>query len=237
MTEIIPFNNDPTEEKPERRVTEVLIVASQELIRDVLRSTLASTDSIRVIGESRQGSEAMRAVEELKPDVVLVESQIGPEAEGVRSGYRFKAARPSLGIVVLAEGLSSDVMQYLTSKTKTGWSFISRSAALDSSRLVQAIEKSAGGTGIIDTGSERSANNSSVPVLERLTGIQTQVLELVAAGMSDDGIATALSLMLEEAETLIESLYVDMHIEDGPRIDRRVIATLVYLRETVKLRS
>lgn len=236
MTEIIPFNSD-YRCNPSRCVTDVLIVASQELIRDALRSTLASVNNVHVIGESEHGEMAMRAVEELKPDVVIIESRIGPDAEGVRSGYRFKAARPSLGIVVLADGFGQDVVQYLSAKTVSGWSFITRSAALEPQRLWRAIDSSARGLGTIDPGLEHSAAESSASVLERLTVEQARALELIAAGVSDHGVASRLALTQAETHTLIKSLYADMHIDDGPRIDQRVVATLVYLRETVRLRD
>lgn len=236
MTEIIPFNTDFTG-PPSRSITDVLIVASQELIRDVLRSTLSSVDRVHVIGESENGEKAMRAVEELKPDVVVIESRIGPDAEGVRSGYRFKAARPSMGIVVLADGFGPDVMQYLTSKTASGWSFITRAAALEPQRLWRAIDTSARGLGAIDPGLERFAVETGAPLLERLTVEQCRAIELIAAGISDRGIASMMELTQSETSSLIESLYADMHIKAGQRIERRVVATLVYLRETVRLRN
>ncbi len=237
LAEIIPFDNNDSGGKPQKRVTEVLIVASQELIRDVLRTTLSSIDQVHVIGEACHGDDAMRAVEELRPDAIVIESSIGPNAEGVRSGYRFKAARPSLGIVVLADNFGEDVVSYLTGKTASGWSFITRSAALDAQRLWRALDSATRGHGTIDPGLERSAVDTGVSVLERLTGQQVRVLELVAAGVSDAGIARRLALTESETHTVIESLFDDMHITSGDRIDRRVVATLVYLKETVKIRN
>ncbi len=236
MTEIIPFDRDLVGQ-PFKRITEVLIVASQELIRDVLRSTLASVDQVRVIGESRQGEDAMQAVEELRPDVVVIESQIGPDAEGIRSGYLFKAARPSLGIVVLAHGFGPEAMQYLTGKAPFGWSFITRAASLEPQRLRKAITSAGSGHGVVDPGLERAPNDSYIPMLERLTAQQASALELVAAGISDSGIAHRLALTMAETHELIESLYCDLRIDTGPRVDRRVVATLVYLRETVRIRN
>lgn len=212
-------------------------MASQELMRDVVRGTLSSIEQVRVIGEARQGDDAMQAVEELRPDVVVIESQIGPDAEGVRSGYRLKAARPSLGVVVVAQGFGEDVVHYLSGKVATGWSFITRAAALDSERLWRAIEGATKGEGIIDPGLERTTNDMGVPLMERLTVQQARALELLAAGISNSGIASRLALTISETETLIESLLDDMHIEGGPRVDRRVVATLVYLRETVRLHN
>lgn len=236
MTEIIPFNRDFPDRAP-KRITEVLIVASQELIRDVLRTTLSSIDNVRVIGESGHGDAAIQAAEELHPDVVVIESHIGPEAEGVRSGYRLKAARPSLGIVVVAHRFGDDVMDYLRGKTKAGWSFITRSAALDPDRIWRAISASSRGEGAIDAGPSAHEFESGGPVLERLTLQQRRALELLAAGVSDSGIANRMALTGAEAQLLVESLYDDMHVETGPRVDPRVVATLVYLKETVRLRS
>ncbi len=236
MTEIIPFDNNYPP-RPAKHVIEVLIVASQELIRDVVRGTLSSVERINVIGEAKHGAEAMQAVEELKPDVVVIESQIGPDAEGVRSGYRFKAARPSMGVVVIAQGFGEDVVQYLSEKASSGWSFVTRAAALDSSRLWRAVDGAYRGNGVVDPVLEREEPDLTGPVLERLTSEQCKALELLAAGISDTGIAAQLDLTASQATELIESLYDDLRIDTGPRVDRRVIAVLVYLRETVRLRS
>ncbi len=236
MPEIIPFDRDFSDPEPDR-TTEVLVIASQELIRDVVRSTLSAVDQVHVIGESKQGDAAMQAVEELRPDVVVIESQIGPDAEGVRSGYRLKAARPSLGVVVIAQGFGPDVVHYLSGKVGSGWSFITRGAALDPARLWRAIEGASKGTGVIDPGLERSASETGVPLLERLTVQQARALELLAAGISDTGIAARLDLTKAQTHSLVESLYQDMSIDAGPRVDRRVVATLVYLRETVRLQN
>lgn len=236
MTEIIPFDRGFNDRLP-KRITEVLIVASQELFRDVLRTTLSSVDNVRVIGESKHGDSAMRAVEELRPDVVVIESQIGPDAEGVRSGYRFKAARPSLGIVVLAHGFGPEVVQYLASKTASGWSFITRAAALEPQRLWKAIESADRGTGLIDPGLQDAEASTSVSMLDRLTFEQSTALELVAAGISDSGIASRMGLAKSEVQVLLESLYDDMKIDSGPRTDRRVMATLVYLKEAVRIHN
>lgn len=232
MTEISPFDH-AAEQEPSHNATRVLIVAGEELFRDVLRRTLSNVDDVTVVGESMPGDAAIRLSENLAPDVVVIESEIGPDAEGVRSGYKIKAARPSVGIVVLATGLSSEVVKYLPARTGSGWSFLSRMASLDPQRLRRAIMASAEGFGGIDPGLERSVSITTSPLLERLTGQQGRALELLSAGASDAGIASRLDLTLLETRKLVESLYDDMHITAGPKIDRRVVAALTYLRESV----
>lgn len=231
MTEISPFDSAASGESP-RDAIRVLIVAGQELFRDVLRVKLLDFEDVKVVGEANPGDEALKACEVVTPDVVVIESEIGPDAEGVRGGYKIKAARPSVGIVVLATGLSSEIVKHLPARTGSGWSFLSRMAALDPQRLRRSIIASADGFGAIDPGLERSASSSS-SVLERLTTEQGTALGLLAAGVSDTGIADRLDLTLADARRVVESLYDDMHIVSGPKINRRVVAVLTYLRETV----
>jgi DNA-binding NarL/FixJ family response regulator len=232
MSEISPFDRSAHDEPP-GAATRVLLVAGQELFRDVLRKTLSSVTDVRIVGESEPGAAALKACDAAAPDVVVIESEIGPDAEGVRSGYKIKAARPSVGIVVLATGLSAEIVRYLPARTGSGWSFLSRVAALDPQRLHRAISAAAEGHGTIDPGLERSASATTSPLLERLTAEQGRALELLAAGVSDAGIASRLDVTVVEAKRIVESLYDDMHITAGPRIDRRVVATLTFLRESV----
>lgn len=232
MTEISPFDSAASGESP-RDAIRVLIVAGQELFRDVLRVKLLDFEDVKVVGEANPGDEALKACEVVTPDVVVIESEIGPDAEGVRSGHKIKAARPSVGIVVLTTGLSSEIVKHLPSRTGSGWSFLSRMAALDPQRLRRSIIASADGLGAIDPGLERSASSTSSSVLERLTTEQGTALGLLAAGVSDTGIADRLDLTMAEAKRVVETLYDDMHIVSGPKINRRVVAVLTYLRETV----
>ena len=235
MTEISPFDRAAFGE-PSQNALRVLLVAGQELFRDVLRKVLLDVEDVKVVGEAAPGEEALETCEALIPDVVVIESEIGPEAEGVRSGYKIKAARPSVGIVVLATGLSSDMVRYLPARTGSGWSFLTRMAALEPQRLRRSIVAAAEGHGAIDPGLERSASVTTSPLLERLTAEQGRALEMLAAGVSDTGIADRLDVTMVEARRIVESLYDDLHIISGPKIDRRVVAVLTYLRETVGAR-
>jgi DNA-binding NarL/FixJ family response regulator len=232
MTEITRFDREPGPDGA-HGATRVLVVAAQELFRDVLTGILSEISSIQIVGNSPPGHPALLAADHTSPDVVVIESEIGPEAEGVRSGYKIKAAHPSVGIVVLSSGLSQDIVRYLPARTNSGWSFLSRTAALDPLSLLKAIEASAEGRGCIDPDLERAGAPMGILPLERLTRQQVQALELIAAGASDMAIADSLNLSLVDTRRLIESTYDDMHISDSPRINRRIVATLKYLRDTV----
>ena len=213
-----------------RDTTRVLIVAAAELFRDVLLDVLANDSGISVVGHSRPGDDAIAAADRHMPDVVVIDSEIGPDAEGVRSGYKIKAAHPSIGIVVLSTALGGDLVNYLPRRTGSGWSFLSRAAALDLRSLAAAIDASASGRGSVDPALGRLNVQKGPAAMERLTAQQSQALELIAAGISDSGIADKLDLTISTALRLVDSIYDDLHIMASPLVERRVVAAMEFLK-------
>jgi DNA-binding NarL/FixJ family response regulator len=78
----------------------VLIVDDSTHARDGLRALLATWPQIAVVGEAANGQEALRLVEECRPDAVLMDVQM-PVLDGVQATRRIKEQWPTIAIVVL----------------------------------------------------------------------------------------------------------------------------------------
>ena len=78
----------------------VLIVDDHAIVRRGLASLLATTEDLVVVGEAADGSEAIRLVDELAPDVVLMDLSM-PGADGVQATATLTTAHPELHVVVL----------------------------------------------------------------------------------------------------------------------------------------
>jgi DNA-binding NarL/FixJ family response regulator len=81
-------------------VINVLIVDDHAIVRRGLASLLATTEDLIVVGEAADGSEAIRLVDQLAPDVVLMDLSL-PGADGVQATATLTAAHPGLHVVVL----------------------------------------------------------------------------------------------------------------------------------------
>jgi two-component system response regulator EvgA len=84
----------------------VLLVDDQALFREALATLLAVRDEVEVVGEAADGAEALRAVEELHPDVVLLDVQL-PDTDGFDVAARLTRMNARAPAVVLTSSRDS----------------------------------------------------------------------------------------------------------------------------------
>jgi len=79
----------------------VLVVDDQAVVRSATRSLLEATRDFVAVGEAASGVEALTAVEELGPDLVLLDVRM-PDMDGVETAARIKAARSETVVVLMS---------------------------------------------------------------------------------------------------------------------------------------
>lgn len=195
----------------------VLLADDQDLVRAGFRMILSTEPGIEVVGEARDGVEAVAAAAELRPDVVLMDVQM-PRLDGLEATRRVVAAGHGR-VVVLT---TFDREDYLFSALQAGASgFVLKNARADD--LANAVRVVARGDAllspevtrrVLDRFSTRASAAQRPDLLDALTEREAEVLRLVARGTSNAEIARALFLGEATVKTHVSRILAKLGLRD-----------------------
>jgi DNA-binding NarL/FixJ family response regulator len=215
----------------------VLVCDNESLFREILVSALDKEPTINIVGAAASGLEAIELVKESKPDVVLMDIELGDGPNGIVVATDIKEAFPDTGIVVLSAHRDKEFLAGFLDNGTSGWSFLLKQSIADVHSLARAIESAAAGQVTMDP----SVMNDLFPrrrsVLERLTHNQMEALMFISSGYADSAISEELQIDEDLVEPLLQTIYDDLHIDESEAVDQRVQATLLYLQETAQVNS
>ncbi len=212
----------------------VLICEDQGLFRDLLRITLSSQPRVEVVGAVADGVSAIRMAGELKPEVVLMDIELGCEPDGIEAGRQIRRESPKTGIVILSMHKDKEYVASLPSSQASGWSYLLKQSVSDVEALVRGIEGAAAGLMVLDPAVVEGLKPVEGSRLSRLTHRQREVLALIAEGYNNSAIAERLVLNEKSVENYINALYQELGIRRDEPVHPRVKAVLLYLEESQK---
>jgi len=178
----------------------VLVVDDHSLVRAGFRSILGDEDDIDVVGEARDGAEAVQAAMRDRPDVVLMDIRM-PGTDGLVATRRI-TAEPSLQSVKVIVLTTFDLDEYVFGALKAGASgFLLK--GVEPQALIDAVRTVAGGDALLEPGATRRlieayvtgqqapapATGAGRPLPVALTSREQEILRLIAAGWTNHEIA------------------------------------------------
>nr|WP_281386838.1 response regulator transcription factor [Jiangella mangrovi] len=196
----------------------------QRLVRAGFRSILDGEPDLDVVGEAADGAEALTRVRELRPEVVLMDVRM-PELDGLEATRQI-VADPALAGVRVVILTTFDLDDYVYGALRAGASgFLVKDT--EPMELIHAVRVVARGDALIAPSITRRliseiAGRAAKPVpnarLNALTEREREVLELVAAGLSNDEIADRLVLSPATAKTHVSRILTKLDARDRAQL-------------------
>jgi len=205
-------NGDDIVDKPIR----VLLADDHNLVRAGLRSLLTTTSGIEVVAEACNGREALRLIEEHRPDVVLMDFHM-PELNGLDATARSVVSHPSARIIILSMNIGEEAVLPALRAGASGYLAKEVSPA-ELELAIRAVAKgetylcSAISTCVVAGCLKGSA--TTLNSFERLTPRQREVLQLIAEGYASKEIARKLEISVRTAEMHRAQLMDALEIHD-----------------------
>jgi DNA-binding NarL/FixJ family response regulator len=198
----------------------VLIADDQQMVRQGFSVLLNTKPDIDVIGQAVDGLDAVAQVAELAPDVVLMDIRM-PELGGIEATRRITTATPHIKVLVLT---TFDLDEYVYEALRAGASgFLLKDASAD--QLAEAVRVVAAGDALLAPGITRRLisefsrldKRPRAPLKDRvgdLTERETEVLALIAQGMSNAEIAERLVVAEQTVKTHVGRILVKLGLRD-----------------------
>jgi DNA-binding NarL/FixJ family response regulator len=211
----------------------VVIADDSVLFREGLARVLTEA-GIEVAALVGDGDALRGAVAEAKPDVAIVDVRMPPTQtdEGTRVAREIRAEDPSVAVLVLSQTIEVRHAFELFSEQPEGFGYLLKDRVLDVDEFVESVRRVARGGTVVDpevVGQLIGRRRMHDP-LEELTPREREVLELMAEGLSNQGICRKLVLSPKTVETHVHSIFGKLSLPQEPDEHRRVLAVLAFLR-------
>ena len=183
--------------------TKVLLVDDHDLIRKGLRHAFERDRNFEVVGEAGTAAEAVRQAGALQPDVVIMDLRL-PDGSGLEATRALRKSSQTMGIVVLTMYAGDD--QLFGALEAGASAFVPKTAPAD--EVVAAARHAASSPSAFTAADLAEAMKRRLaPAGPQLSPRESQVLRLLADGMSVAGIAKQLYVSESTAKTHISKLY------------------------------
>jgi DNA-binding NarL/FixJ family response regulator len=211
----------------------VALAEDSVLLREGLARLLGDA-GFDVVAQCGDAEALMRKVNSHDPDVAIVDIRLPPtyNDEGLRAALEIRADNSSVGVLVLSQYVELGLAMKLLANSAEGVGYLLKDRISDVDDFLAAVRRVAEGGSALDpiivsTLLERRRSDDP---LAKLTPREREVLELMATGSSNQGIADALVITLRAVEKYVSSIFGKLGLPSTGSESRRVLAVLMVLR-------
>jgi DNA-binding NarL/FixJ family response regulator len=210
----------------------VIVAEDQALLRQgVVR--LLEDAGFDVVAEAADAPDLVRKVSAHKPDVVIVDVQMPPDNtdDGLRAAIGIRARQPDVGVLVLSQHADERYALDLIGDSAEGVGYLLKDRVADFAGFADAVRRVGAGGSVLDPTvvSRMLGRQRRDDPLEAFTAREREVLELMAEGRSNRGIAEVLVVTPHAVEKHVTSIFSKLSLGTAPADHRRVLAVLAFL--------
>ncbi|WP_182523693.1 response regulator [Nocardioides dongkuii] len=198
----------------QRAPIRVFLLDDHEIVRRGIRELLESDGDIEVVGESGLAEEATRRIPALRPDVAILDGRL-PDGSGIDVCREIRSVDPSIRALILTSYDDDDALFAAIMAGAAGYVL----KQVRGSDLLDTVRRVADGQSMLDpavTAQVLERLRSGPPRdegLERLTGQEQRILDLIAQGLTNRHIAQEMHLAEKTVKNYVSSLLAKLGLE------------------------
>lgn len=211
----------------------IVLAEDAALLREGLVRVLGEA-GFEVVAAVADAPSLLVAVDEHGPDVVITDVRMPPGQldEGLRAALDIRTRHPATAILVLSHYVESRQAVRLLEHGSEGIGYLLKDRIGNIDELAEAVRRVAAGGSVVDAEvvSQLFGRRRSDDALGRLSVRETEILALMAEGLSNSAICQRLFISPKTLERHIGSLLSKLDLPPSNDENRRVVAVLRYLR-------
>jgi DNA-binding NarL/FixJ family response regulator len=211
----------------------VVLAEDSVLLREGVARILEEA-GFEVVGQSGTADDLLLKVRSYSPDVAIVDIRMPPTHtdEGLRAAKEIRARHPDVGVLVLSQYVDAGYALELLSESAEGVGYLLKDRVSDVKEFAEAVRRVADGGSALDPAivSQLVGRRRKDDPVALLTPREREVLELMAEGRSNQGIAEHLVVTERAVEKHVTGIFGKLRLPSASADHRRVLAVLAFLR-------
>jgi DNA-binding NarL/FixJ family response regulator len=211
----------------------VVLADDSVLLREGIARLLEDA-GFEVVGQAGNAEELLLRVRSYSPDVAVVDIRMPPthSDEGLRAAQQIREQHPEVGVLVLSQYVEAAYAMELLAESAEGVGYLLKDRVSDVAEFAAAVRRVGEGGSALDPAivSQLVGRRRREDPVDHLTPREREVLELMAEGRSNQGIADRLVVTERAVEKHVTSIFGKLRLPVAPEDHRRVLAVLALLR-------
>jgi DNA-binding NarL/FixJ family response regulator len=211
----------------------VVLADDSVLLREGMARLLEDA-GFDVVGQAGNADQLLLTVRSYTPDVAIVDIRMPPthSDEGLQVAKEIRESYPAVGVLVLSQYVEPTYAMELLAESAEGVGYLLKDRVSDVDEFVSAVRRVAEGGSALDPAvvSQLVGRRRGDDPVASLTPRERDVLELMAEGRSNEGIAKRLVVTERAVEKHVTSIFTKLRLPPAAEDHRRVLAVLTYLR-------